>query len=491
MSIVTYQPEFSPALPTVFGPKEYNEFRRTLEAMDRILTKSGLENDFIVRHLRLNLHHGDKPKPRFCVVRRALRCSILLAITGVSYRELSLRMADSMLFQWFTGMAKIDRICAVSKSTLERYEKMFSNQEIRDLVHKLNLAISDKSVLEELPQKDSQIRFDQIFADTTCVKANIHFPVDWVLLRDAVRTLIKAIELIRAHGLRHRISTPSEFTRKMNKLCIEMTQVRKKPNARKKRKLVLRRMKKLAQLVQGHAENYHRVLTSHWRNTDLSEMEARVIVARIENVLKQLPHAIHQAHERIIGERKVKNQDKILSLYEPDVHVLVRGKSGAEVEFGNALYIAEQSDGFIVDWEFIKGQPPADNKLVSDSIVRITREYGKPKSFTADRGFDSPANKIDLEKLSIINAICPRSVQLLDEKIDDDIFCRLQKRRAMTEARIAIFKNAYLGNPLRSKGFKNRRIRIEWCILAHNLWKISVMAAQKSRPQEEQPEKVA
>ena len=74
-------------------------------------------------------------------------------------------------------------------------------------------------------------------------------------------------------------------------------------------------------------------------------------------------------------------------------------------------------------------------------------------------------------------------MQLLDEKIDDDIFCRLQKRRAMTEARIAIFKNAYLGNPLRSKGFKNRRIRIEWCILAHNLWKISVMAAQNVLPQ--------
>ncbi len=28
---------------------------------------------------------------------------------------------------------------------------------------------------------------DTYFLNPTCVKANIHFPVDWVLLRDAVR----------------------------------------------------------------------------------------------------------------------------------------------------------------------------------------------------------------------------------------------------------------------------------------------------------------
>ena len=35
-----------------------------------------------------------------------------------------------------------------------------------------------------------------------CLKADIHFPVDWVLLRDGVRTLMKATLLIRKAGLR-------------------------------------------------------------------------------------------------------------------------------------------------------------------------------------------------------------------------------------------------------------------------------------------------
>jgi hypothetical protein len=33
----------------------------------------------------------------------------------------------------------------------------------------------------------------------------------------------------------------------------------------------------------------------------------------------------------------VANDEKILSLFEPDIQVIVRGKAGAEVEFGNLL----------------------------------------------------------------------------------------------------------------------------------------------------------
>ncbi|WP_136060896.1 hypothetical protein [Pontiella sulfatireligans] len=231
--------------------------------------------------------------------------------------------------------------------------------------------------------------------------------------------------------------------------------------------------------IEGHARNYHAVLEERWAETDWSEIEAQIVLDRIQGILDQLPQAMHQAHERIIGERRVANSEKILSLYDPDIHVLVRGKAGAEVEFGNGLYLAEQADGLIVDWDFMQDQPPSDSKLVKSSIERITGSYGKPDSYTGDRGFDSANARTDLEELGIINAICPRSVPLLKEKLEDEGFCLLQKRRGSTEGRIGIFKNAYLGTPLRSKGYENRKTRIEWCILGHNLWKLAAMAAQK------------
>jgi IS5 family transposase len=481
MKTIRFQPEIRPALPTVFGAKDYREFRATLEEMDRILTVTGIENRFIFG--RINAMGGTltpkKMQWHFRTLRLALRYSLLLGITGDSYRELSRRVADSQLFGWFTHTSSVDGVRPVSKSTMERFEKMFPEEEVAELIHEINRAVGDEATAKELLYRETELHFDEIFADTTCVKSNIHFPVDWVLLRDATRTLIKAILLIRSKGLKHRIGEPKDFLKEMNKLCMEMSHVRKQKGAKKKRKKIFRRMKQLMKTIESHAINYHAKLEACWSETDWSEVEAQVVLDRVQNILEQLPQAIHQAHERIIGERQVTNKDKILSLYEPDVHVLVRGKAGAEIEFGNALYLAEQSDGLIVDWEFIKPQPPGDNQLVKQSVERIIEEYGMPGSYAADRGFDSPKNRMELEELHVVNAICPRSIPQLQEQLEDEEFCRLQKRRGGTEARIGIFKNAYLGKPLRSQGFKNRKVRIEWCILSHNLWKLALMAAQK------------
>ncbi|HKL21782.1 MAG TPA: hypothetical protein VJ904_08250, partial [Tichowtungia sp.] len=351
-------------------------------------------------------------------LRLALRHNILLAITGLSFRQLSLRLADSPLFQWFTHTELIDGVRPVSKSTLERFEKLIDVERVSEMIHELNQAVADAAHAEKLLYRQTALRFDEIFADTTCVKADIHFPVDWVLLRDATRTLIQAIILIREHGLKHRIAHPETFIRSMNNLCIEMTHTRKKKEAKKARKKIFRRMKQLMKTIEQHAQRYHALLEENWEQTDWSELEAQVVLDRIQNILDQLPKAISQAHERIIGERRVANNDKILSLYDPDIHVLVRGKAGAEVEFGNGLYLAEQADGLIIDWDFMKHQPPADNKLVEPSLQRICGKYGSPESYTTDRGFDAVGNDLVLENLAVFNGICPKSPLKLQEKLE-------------------------------------------------------------------------
>ena len=71
----------------------------------------------------------------------------------------------------------------------------------------------------------------------------------------------------------------------------------------------------------------------------------------MENVLHQLPAAMKQARERMIGERQVANGEKILSLYDDSIDVINRGKAGATVEFGNKLWLGENADGIIVDYK--------------------------------------------------------------------------------------------------------------------------------------------
>lgn len=157
-----------------------------------------------------------------------------------------------------------------------------------------------------------------------------------MLVRDLVRTLCKSILTIRRHGLKHRIGEPEEFLQAINAQSMAIAAAaRRKPGGKKERKRVLRSMKRIGKTVIEHARRYRRVLDENWRESDLSRKEAEVILRRMDNVLEQAPAAIRQAHERIIGERPVANADKILSLYEGDIHVIVRGKAGADVEFGS------------------------------------------------------------------------------------------------------------------------------------------------------------
>ena len=483
MDTVPFQPDLRPALPCVFGAKDYRDFRDTLVAMDRILAESGLEDAFVRRHLGACSEKDSERKRGFRakVARKALRHAILLAVTGLSVRELAMRLPDSPLFAWFTGSVQIDGVRPASKSTIERFEKMFAEDDVAQLVHDLNRLALDATAAPTL-LLEKPLDVEEVFADTTCVEANIHFPVDWVLLRDAARTLTKAVSLIRAQGLVNRMSSPAQFMRQMNQLCIEMTHAGRTKDARRTRKAVLRKMKKLAKVISRHAQRHRDLLVAEREKTAWSDAQAQQVLARIRNVLEQLPAAIHQAHERLIGERQVKNADKILSLYEPDVRVIVRGKAGSAVEFGNGLYLAEQAQGLIVDWAFIREQPPSDGSLVAGSLVRIEANYARPGAFVADRGFHSKANAARLESAGVFNAICPKSVRDLQKRLEDDPrFRQLQTRRGSTEARVAILTNDYVGTPLRSKGFKNRSARIVWCILAHNLWKLAAMAAARRR----------
>ena len=144
--IVAFQPELRPELPVVFGATDYREFRATLEEMDRILTATGIEERFIANRIEA-MGVDLTPKRRhwhWRTFRMALRYSILLGITSESHRELSRRVADSQIFQWFTHTTFVDGVRPVSKSTLERFEKMFSDDAITKIIHDTNRAMSDE-----------------------------------------------------------------------------------------------------------------------------------------------------------------------------------------------------------------------------------------------------------------------------------------------------------------------------------------------------------
>jgi hypothetical protein len=463
-------------LPTIEGNVDYRDFRDQLLRIDSLLVQSGLETQM----LQADLQRWLAPQKRVSAkaqqrhqfhARRALRCNIARLLVQEDYRGFAARLADSPLLQFFCGISEVDRVVVPSKSTLQRYFVWWTQAEVRSLVQQL--LVRGAQAPEQLALAEP-LDLESAFLDSTCLSANIHYPVDWVLLRDATRTLMKSVRLIRDQGLKHRMEEPETFIRRINGLCIKMTHVwnrKDQPESRRQRKQTLRQMDRLLGTVRNHARRYRQLLDQQWKATDWTRPQTEQVLRRMDQVLEQLPAARQQARQRILKGQLVPNEAKILSLYEADVRVIVRKKAGAEVEFGNTLFLAENPQGLIIDWELFRESAPADAALLPRSVGRMQQAYAPgPKALGADRGFDSELNRLGLNEEKIYNAVCPRSPGQLRRRNRSWKFKRLQRRRAQTEGRIGILKNVFLGGRIRNKGFAHRELTVTWTVLVHNLW---------------------
>ena len=497
-TILPIQSVFDKEIPQDSGNCEYRQERELLISINDIIATSGLEYPVIEHFLDVAYVNkyisvfGTDKSPELTSNERfnvhvnavmALRMSILRKRLNLSLRKFSLALSHSDLYKWFCGINRFAVPKVPGKSTVGDLENSLPS-ELTEEVEKRLFQVAQDEVSEILCEP---LDFSKSYFDCTCISVNIHHPIDWILLRDATRTLMKAVARIRKVGLCHRMSIePSDFISKMNKLSMEMTFAKRKKGAKKLRKGVLRKMKKLMKKVSNHAKNHLKLLEEKWETVDISRSQTEQILKQITNVTSKLAAAIKNAHERIIGERKVANEDKILSLYEDDVNVIVRRKVSGEVEFGNTLYLAEQSDGMIIDWKFFRDQAPSDNKMLKGSHERIVDRLGvKVKLMAGDRGFDSKANREHMESNDIFNAVCPRNPSLLAERLEEDGFRKAQNRRSQTEARISILSNCFCGSPMKQKGFDNRHIHMGLSILSHNLWVLARLKIAQEKAQQQ------
>jgi hypothetical protein len=485
-TLIPFELPLPQILPTIEGNVDYRDFRDQLLRINSLLVQSELETQMLKTDLRRWLARQKRVSAKAQQnhqfhARRALRCNLARLLIQEDYRGFAARLADSPLLQFFCGISEVDRVLVPSKSTLQRYFVWWPEAEVRPLVQELLVRAAQAP--EQLGLAEP-LDLETAFLDSTCLCTNIHYPVDWVLLRDATRTLMGSVRLIRDQGLKHRMEEPETFISRINGLCIKMTHVwnrKDRPESRRQRKQTLRQMDRLVGTVRNHARRYRQLLDEHWERTDWTRPQAEQVLRRMDQVLEQLPAARQQARQRILQGQLVPNEDKILSLYEADVRVIVRKKAGAEVEFGNTLFLAENPQGAIIDWELFRESAPADAALLPRSVARMQQAYTPgPKALGGDRGFDSELNRFGLDEEKIYNAVCPRSPRQLRKRNRSWKFKRLQRRRAQTEGRIGILKNVFLGGRMRSKGFTRRELTVTWTVLVHNLWVLARLPQPES-----------
>lgn len=183
-------------------------------------------------------------------------------------------VATSELLADFCGVRRIDGIRGVAKSTLERASKFFTDSQVRWMQQVLTEMDAESDRAGELGLV-RPIEVGEVLIDSTCLEANIHYPTDWVLLRDVSRTLLKAITLIRTAGLCQRMpEEPGIFVRQMNRLVSKRRYTRRESDTERSRKCVLRRMKPLLRTIADHPKRHRDRLAASWKVTAHTQAQA-------------------------------------------------------------------------------------------------------------------------------------------------------------------------------------------------------------------------
>src|SRR6202034_1730228 len=151
VGILPYQEALRRELPKVTGNVDYTLFEKELKTMDEVILKSGIEalfvelssESYVARGRADGVEVGGKALERHQQQSRsALRCTVLRHMLGDSFRDLSMRLAQSELLQWFCQIENFGVVQVPSKSTLQGYANWLDKEAMTAVLDRLKAAAS-------------------------------------------------------------------------------------------------------------------------------------------------------------------------------------------------------------------------------------------------------------------------------------------------------------------------------------------------------------
>ena len=93
------------------------------------------------------------------------------------YRVFSCALAGSPLYQWFCPVDALDKVRVPFKSELQRFAHWLPEARMRQMMERLLLAGMDPAGPAGFERTGG---LGGVFCGYDGLKANVHFPVDWV-----------------------------------------------------------------------------------------------------------------------------------------------------------------------------------------------------------------------------------------------------------------------------------------------------------------------
>ena len=278
-----------------------------------------------------------------------------------------LNISENPYMQYFLGLKEFTEEPLFDDSMMTHFRKRFPAEKI-EIINKA-MFVTDKNDDDQTPPNDGKL-----VLDATCAPADIRYPSDLSLLNEARENTEQMInELYHKCNKKGR---KTKYSRKKARKGYLSIAKQKQPKSSKVRKEKSKQLKYLKSNIDLIGEILSRNLNSlperrYERLTTICELYRQQLYMLKNNV------------------RKCDN--RIISLRQPHIRTMVRGKAGKKYEFGQKLAFS-----VVNGYTFIENQSYENfNEGITliESAERYKSLYGAyPKAILADQIYRNRAN---------------------------------------------------------------------------------------------------
>jgi hypothetical protein len=325
-------------------------------------------------------------------VRMALGALLIKEICGYSDRETVEAITENPYLQYFLGLKAFTLEAPFHHSLMTTFRKRLP----ADLINKLN----ESAVLGKLKKKpappdedppsgggpDSSTAPDgepdsepppsgTLMIDATCAPADIRYPTDLGVIDDARELSERVIDSLRER-MEPVPARPRTYREVCRKRFLEVAKMRrpKLSAVRKACRFLLNALERNLGYIDAYAEALDGRIPK-----SVSEQ-----ISVMKRVLEQQRH--------LLGSRNRSVPDRIVSVSQPHVRPIIRGKAGRPTEFGLKLS-ASLVDGYLfldrLSWDAYN-----ETGDLVDQCEAYRRRFGHyPATVLADKIYSSRANR--------------------------------------------------------------------------------------------------
>jgi IS5 family transposase len=285
--------------------------------------------------------------------------------------------------QYFIGQLTYSNELAFDPSLLVHFRQRISP----NLINKVNKRLVEKmrSITPIKPEKkkDSDGKNEskncgKLIIDATCAPADISYPTDLGLLNGARVHTEKILDILYKQ-IKERLPKKPRTYRNLARKDYLAVAKQRRPTRNKRRQAI----KKQLQYIKRNRDHVEQLIDSGASLEGLNKKQYKTLLVLTEVARQQ---------QWLFDNDKQSIEDRIVSLSQPHIRPIVRGKAGKSVEFGAKLS-ASCFEGYVfldrMSWDNFNES--GDLKAQVEADHRFTGYY--PESVHADRIYRTRENR--------------------------------------------------------------------------------------------------